>query len=172
MRKILKHLISIIIAIIIVLLIQAFVITGSVVKDNTMSPNLKENDRIFVNKIKPTFDLLDNNDIIMYRNGDDIQYSRIIGKPGQSIAFKGGKLIRDDRQVDEPFTQNSIENLSLRDIKNSESDIIPPNAYFVLNDQRTNKHDSRTLGYIKKEDIIGNVSMRYYPFKKFTVDFN
>ncbi|MDT3918375.1 S26 family signal peptidase, partial [Staphylococcus saprophyticus] len=39
MRKILKHLISIIIAIIIVLLIQAFVITGSVVKDNTMSPN-------------------------------------------------------------------------------------------------------------------------------------
>lgn len=117
MRKILKHLISIIIAIIIVLLIQAFVITGSVVKDNTMSPNLKENDRIFVNKIQSTFDLLDNNDIIMYRNGDDIQYSRIIGKPGQSIAFKGGKLIRDDRQVDEPYTQNSIENLSLRDIK-------------------------------------------------------
>lgn len=107
MRKILKHLISIIIAIIIVLLIQAFVITGSVVKDNTMSPNLKENDRIFVNKIKSTFDLLDNNDIIMYRNGDDIQYSRIIGKPGQSIAFKGGKLIRDDRQVDEPLPKTA-----------------------------------------------------------------
>lgn len=172
MRKIIKHLISIIIAIIIVLLIQAFVITGSVVKDDTMAPNLKENDRIFVNKIKSTFNLLDNNDIIMYRSGDDIQFSRIIGKPGQSIAYKGGKLIRDDREVDEPYTQDSIENLSLRDVKNSEGDIIPPNAYFVLNDQRENKHDSRTLGYIKREDIIGNVSMRYYPFEKFTVNFN
>lgn len=172
MRKILKHLISIIIAIIIVLLIQAFVITGSVVKDNTMSPNLKENDRIFVNKIKSTFDLLDNNDIIMYRKGDEIQFSRIIGKPGQSIAYKNGTLYRDDRAVDEPYASNSINDLSLRNIQQSEGDIIPPNAYFVLNDNRENKQDSRTTGFIQKEDIIGNVSLRYFPFEKFTVNFN
>ncbi|MDG0843225.1 signal peptidase I [Staphylococcus equorum] len=172
MRFILKHLISIIFAIIIVLLIQAFVITGAVIKDDWMAPNLKQDDRIIVNKIKTTFNLLDNNDIIMYREGDEIQFSRIIGKPGQSIAYKNETLYRDDRAVDEPYASNSINDLSLRNIKQSEGDIIPPNAYFVLNDNRENKQDSRMTGFIQKEDIIGNVSLRYFPFEKFTVNFN
>ncbi|KRG09017.1 signal peptidase I [Staphylococcus sp. NAM3COL9] len=172
MRFILKHLISIIFAIIIVLLIQAFVITGAVINDDKMAPNLKQNDRIIVNKIKTTFNLLDNNDIIMYREGDKIKFSRIIGKPGQSIAYKNATLYRDDRAVDEPYASNSINDLSLRNIKHSEGDIIPPNAYFVLNDHRENKQDSRTTGFIQKEDIIGNVSLRYFPFEKFAVNFN
>ncbi|MFQ3726571.1 signal peptidase I [Staphylococcus equorum] len=172
MRFILKHLISIIFAIIIVLLIQAFVITGAVIKNDWMAPNLKQDDRIIVNKIKTTFNILDNNDIIMYRKGDEIQFSRIIGKPGQSIAYKNGTLYRDDRAVDELYASNSINDLSLRNIQQSEGDIIPPNAYFVLNDNRENKQDSRTTGFIQKEDIIGNVSLRYFPFEKFTVNFN
>lgn len=164
--------ISIIFAIIIVLLIQAFVITGAVIKNDWMAPNLKQDDRIIVNKIKTTFNILDNNDIIMYRKGDEIQFSRIIGKPGQSIAYKNGTLYRDDRAVDELYASNSINDLSLRNIQQSEGDIIPPNAYFVLNDNRENKQDSRTTGFIQKEDIIGNVSLRYFPFEKFTVNFN
>lgn len=172
MRFILKHLISIIFAIIIVLLIQAFVITGAVIKNDWMAPNLKQDDRIIVNKIKTTFNILDNNDIIMYRKGDEIQFSRIIGKPGQSIAYKNGTLYRDDRAVDELYASNSINDLSLRNIQQSEGDIIPPNAYFVLNDNRENKQDSRTTGFIQKEDIIGNVSLRYFPFEKFTVNFD
>ncbi|MDK9842518.1 MAG: signal peptidase I [Staphylococcus equorum] len=172
MRFIVKHLISIIFAIIIVLLIQAFVITGAVIKNDWMAPNLKQDDRIIVNKIKTTFNILDNNDIIMYRKGDEIQFSRIIGKPGQSIAYKNGTLYRDDRAVDELYASNSINDLSLRNIQQSEGDIIPPNAYFVLNDNRENKQDSRTTGFIQKEDIIGNVSLRYFPFEKFTVNFD
>lgn len=142
------------------------------IKDDKMAPNLKQGDRVIVNKIKTTFNFLDNNDIIMYRNGKEIQFSRIIGKPGQSISFKNGSLYRDDRKVNEPYTKNSINNLSLRNIKDSESDIIPPNAYFVLNDNRENKNDSRTLGFVHQKDIIGNTSLRYYPFENFTVTFN
>ncbi|PTL05649.1 S26 family signal peptidase, partial [Staphylococcus gallinarum] len=46
MQRILKHLILIIIAIMIVILIQALLVTGIVVKDNRMSPNLNKGDRI------------------------------------------------------------------------------------------------------------------------------
>ncbi|MCG7339418.1 signal peptidase I [Staphylococcus sp. ACRSN] len=173
MQRILKHLILIIIAIMIVLLIQALLITGVVVKNNQMAPNLDKNDRVIVNKIKGTFNLLDNNDIIMYRNGKNIEISRIIGKPGQSINYKNGTLYRDDRKVNESYiNKNHIQSLSLRNIKKSEGDIVPPNAYFVLNDQRSNKKDSRTYGFIQNKDIIGNVSLRFYPFNKFAVDFN
>ena len=48
MRSILKHLISIIIAIIIVLLIQAFIITGTVIKNDAMEPSLKLGDRVII----------------------------------------------------------------------------------------------------------------------------
>lgn len=172
MRKIIKHLISIIFAIIIVLLIQAFVITGTVMHNSNMAPLLKSEDRLVVNKITTTFNLLKNNDIIMYHQNGRTYVARVIGKPGQSIVFKNGELLRDDRQVDEPYVKNNnIDNLALRQIKGSESDIVPTNKYFVLNDNRQNKQDSRNFGYINKKDIIGEVSLRYYPFKKFTLDF-
>lgn len=172
MKKIINHLISIIFAIIIVLLLQAFVITGTVMHNSNMTPILKSGDRLIVNKITTTFNLLKNNDVIMYHHNGHTYVARIIGEPGQSIVFKNGKLLRDDRQVDEPYVKsNSIDNLALRQIKGSESDIVPTNNYFVLNDHRQNKQDSRNFGYIHKKDIIGEVSLRYYPFKAFTVDF-
>jgi signal peptidase I len=162
MKKIINHLISIIFAIIIVLLLQAFVITGTVMHNSNMTPILKSGDRLIVNKITTTFNLLKNNDVIMYHHNGHTYVARIIGEPGQSIVFKNGKLLRDDRQVDEPYVKsNSIDNLALRQIKGSESDIVPTNNYFVLNDHRQNKQDSRNFGYIHKKDIIGEVSLRY-----------
>jgi len=169
--KIVKHLISIIFAIIIVILIQTFIITGADIQDKSMTPTLKQNDRVIVNKIKTTFNMLKLNDIIMYHKGDDVHIGRIIGKPGQSITFKNNQLYRDDRQVDERYTESSIDDLSLRNIKGSEGDVIPPDEYFVLNDNREIKNDSRTEGFVRQEDIIGDVSLRYYPLSNFTVNF-
>ena len=57
--------ISLIFAIIIVLFIQSFIIIGAVIPDQSMSPTLNKDDRVIVNKIKVTFDLLDHGDIII-----------------------------------------------------------------------------------------------------------
>ena len=39
------------------------------------------------------------------------------------------------------------------------------------NDNDDNKSDSRRYGLIDKQDIIGDVSLKYYPFKEFAYDF-
>ena len=40
------------------------------------------------------------------------------------------------------------------------------------NNDNNNKHsDSRTYGLIDKKDIIGDVSLKYYPFKEFNYQF-
>ena len=62
MRRAIKYLISLIFAIIIVLFIQSFIIIGAVIPDQSMSPTLNKDDRVIVNKIKVTFDLLDHGD--------------------------------------------------------------------------------------------------------------
>lgn len=56
-------------------------------------------------------------------------------------------------------------------LKKLDGDIIPPNNFVVLNDHDNNQHDSRQFGLIDKKDIIGNISLRYYPFSKWTIQF-
>ncbi|MFM2576596.1 signal peptidase I [Staphylococcus warneri] len=172
MKTVIKYLISLIFSIIIVLFIQTFVIRGAVVSEDNMSPTIIKGDRLIVNKIKVTFNLLDTGDIIMYKNDGHTHFGRIIGKPGQSIEIRNNKIYRDDREIKDKFAENrQLNNFSLRDMKYSDGDIISPKHYFVLNDNDHNQSDSRRYGLIDKQNIIGDISIKYYPFEAFTTDF-
>lgn len=173
MRKIINYLLSLVIAIIIVMLIQAFLIIGAVVPNNEMSPTLKQGDRILVSKIQNTFNSVHNGDVVMYKYKGKTYFGRVIGLPGQSVEFKNGQLYRDDRVVNEDYpVKAQIKNLALRNIKHSEGDIVAPKQYMILNDNRANQSDTRTFGTIHQKDIIGNVVLRYYPWSKFGISFN
>ncbi|MDK4212806.1 signal peptidase I [Staphylococcus warneri] len=172
MKTVIKYLISLIFAIIIVLFIQTFLIRGAIVTDDNMSPTLVKGDRLIVNKIKVTFNLLDTGDIIMYNIDGHTHFGRIIGEPGQSIEIRNNKIYHDDREVKDKFAKNrQLKNFSLRDMKYSDGDIISPKQYFVLNDNDHYQSDSRRYGLIDKKNIIGDISIKYYPFEAFTTDF-
>ncbi|MCQ9278935.1 signal peptidase I [Staphylococcus borealis] len=173
MRRIASWVVALLFACLFVIFIQMFIIKGAVVQTNDMSPTLNKGDRVIVNKIKITFNLLDDGDIIMYRQNDQLHFGRLVGKPGESIEIRNGELYRDDRQVDKFYAKNrDINNFAIRDLHNSDGDIIPPNSYFVLNDNGDKRSDSRRYGLIDKDDIVGDVSLKYYPFKEFTYQFN
>lgn len=173
MRRIASWIVALLFACLFVIFIQMFIIKGAVVQTNDMSPTLNKGDRVIVNKIKITFNLLDDGDIIMYRQNDQLHFGRLVGKPGESIEIRNGELYRDDRQVDKFYAKNrDINNFAIRDLHNSDGDIIPPNSYFVLNDNGDKRSDSRRYGLIDKDDIVGDVSLKYYPFKEFTYQFN
>ena len=82
-----KYLISLIFAIIIVLFIQTFIVVGAVIPNHDMSPTMKKDDRVIVNKIKVTFDLLKDG-MLSCIVDNKIHFSRIVGKPGESIEIK------------------------------------------------------------------------------------
>jgi signal peptidase I len=44
---------------------------------------------------------------------------------------------------------------------------VPENSIFIMGDNRNNSTDSRTIGFISKDDVMGHVIFRLYPFKKF-----
>ena len=172
MKQLIKYLISFTFAIIIVIFIQSFIIVGAVISNNSMTPTLQTGDRVIVNKIKVTFDLIQRGDIIMYRHNNKTYFSRIIGKPGESVSIKLQRINIDDRQVNEPYMKDRhIKDITLREIKNSDGDTIPPGAFFVFFDNNNKHSDLRTYGLIDKKDIIGDVSLKYYPFKEFNYQF-
>ena len=47
-----------------------------------------------------------------------------------------------------------------------EVDVIPEDSYFVVGDNRINSQDSRSYGFISKEDIVGKVEFRIWPIFK------
>ncbi|RIN15644.1 S26 family signal peptidase, partial [Staphylococcus warneri] len=77
-----------------------------------------------------------------------------------------------DRENQDEVAENSIVNIfSIRDIKYYDGGVISPKHYFVLNDNDHNQSDSRRYGLIDKQNIIGDISIKYYPFEAFTTDF-
>ena len=48
-------------------------------------------------------------------------------------------------------------------------DVIPDDMYLVLGDNRPDSVDSREIGLISKDDIIGKISFRIWPLNKLAV---
>ncbi|WP_145430583.1 signal peptidase I [Staphylococcus haemolyticus] len=173
MRRVTSWIVAFLFACLFVMFIQMFLVKGAVVQTDDMSPTLNKGDRVIINKIKVTFNILKDGDIIMYRHKNQLHFGRLVGKLGESIEVRNGKLYRDDRQVNKFYAKNrDINNFAIRDLHDSDGDIIPPNSYFILNDNGDKQSDSRTYGLIDKDDIVGDVSLKYYPFKEFTYQLN
>ncbi|CAD7360308.1 MULTISPECIES: signal peptidase I [Staphylococcus] len=152
-------------------LLILFVAIPYQVKTPAMQPTLHPNDRLIVNKIATRFNDIKHADIVVYKNKNQYHIGRVIGKPGQSVVYHNGQLQLDNTPVAEPYLRHHYQaSWSLRSLPHAESDIIPPNAYLILNDDRGQQNDSRKIGLINKSDIEGKVFMRYYPFDNITIN--
>lgn len=52
------------------------------------------------------------------------------------------------------------------------SNVIPQHKYLVLGDNREVSKDSRAFGLIDEKQIVGKVSLRFWPLTDFKFNFN
>ena len=159
MKKIVKENIIFIIMFFLIIFLQLFVIAQTTVSGESMNHTLQDKDRSII--LKTTS--IDRFDIIVFKTkeltGEDKQYvKRVIGLPGEKVSYQDSQLFINDQPVNESF-----------DIKNNEltdnfSYILRDDEFFVLGDNRGNSTDSRRIGAIKKDYIVGKVIYRIYPF--------
>lgn len=182
-RFILKFLQYLLVAICIVLFVLLFLVSPINVGDNSMSPLLKRNQTLLINK---TINWLNNTELgsilgYTYSVGDIISFQkpggffsikRIIAKEGDRVAIRDGFIfINNVRHKEEyllPSTFTDGGNL-LED--GGESLIIPENEYFVLGDKRDESLDSRytEIGLIKEEWLLGKIFMVIWPMSDFKI---
>jgi signal peptidase I len=127
----------------------------------SMQPTLIANTRFM---ITTNTNNLKHGDIIIYNAPKEKMYvKRIIGFGGDIIEIKNNNVYLNGNQLNEPYL-NEKNNMDFAQYK------IPEGAYFVLGDNRAQSHDSRAMGPITKDDIIGKAIFVIYEKGKFVFD--
>ncbi len=159
-KEFIKDFIKIAILVVIIFCVYMFVISMQQVVGSSMNNTLNNGDMVLLFKAKYKFSDVKRFDVVSF-NYEDTKYliKRVIGLPGEHIEYKDNKLYINGNYVEEE-RDFETDDFKLEDLG---YDVIPDDMYFVLGDNRENSLDSREIGLIKKEDIIGKVIVRLWP---------
>lgn len=164
MKKIIKELYPYVIIIVVVVLIRSFIITPVIVSGNSMKPNLNNGELLLVRKIGYNEKSIERFDVVVIKEDDDEIIKRIIGMPGEHISYKNNKLYVNDELVSEDYTHLTTDDFNLEEICSCST--IPEDKYLVLGDNRPISKDSRMIGLIDINDIVGEAVFRLWPISK------
>ena len=110
-------------------------------------------------------------DYIEYKEVDGFTYLYVNGVKVEETFFNGDihNTYLESLTSERPFSWKHVCNISEEKcIDNGNGQlVIPEGYYFVLGDNRTNSVDSRKMGLIREEDIIGVIKYRMPSFLKF-----
>ena len=158
------NILSYIFVIIVAVLIKEFVFSPIKVQGTSMEPNLQDGDIMILNEIGYHLNGLERFDIVVVRTDEGKIIKRVVGFPGDTIKYQDNKLYINGNLIEEEFSHDVTHNFDLNEIGH---DKIPDGYYFVIGDNRGNSLDSRKIGLIKKQQIMGKTDFVVYPFAKF-----
>jgi signal peptidase I len=167
---------SIVIAFILAFLISTFIIQPTKVEGHSMDPTLHDQQRIYVWKVQHTLsiapeygnivivdsrvdrtrswkdDFLDN-PILQWIRGTQKQeiffVKRVIGKPGDHLEIKNHTVFRNGKALVEPYINETMIDSP------DQQWTVPAAHYFVMGDNRNHSKDSREIGFVPSDHIVG-----------------
>ena len=153
-----------IIIVVVIVLLKIYVISPIRVNGTSMDPTLENGDIMILNKIGYRITKIKRFDIVVIKYKDELLIKRVIGLPGEKIKYVNNTLYVNGKKLDEEFDKTYTYNFSLKEIG---STTVPDDSYFVLGDNREVSKDSRSIGFIDREDIVGKSSLTLFPFNRF-----
>jgi len=168
---------AILIAVLIAFIVRMFLFAPIVVDGPSMQPNLHDRDQIIVNKLSYRLHDPERFDIVVFHASSKKDFiKRVIGLPGEHVEVKNDTLYINGEAVQEPFLKESkaemknsaaplTSDFTLEELP-GEYDVIPDDHVLVLGDNRKNSTDSRMLGVIPTDSIVGKASVIYWPFDR------
>ncbi len=179
-------------AIILALIIRAFVIQAFKIPSGSMEPTLLIGDHILVNKFIYGTHIPFTNDVVMpvrapkrddvivfeYPKDESIDFiKRVIGLPGDKLQVINKQVYINGKALDEPYAYHGDPeiipgNESPRD--NFGPIVVPKGEYFMMGDNRDFSNDSRFWGFVKKDLILGQAEIIYFSWnpKTLKIKFN
>lgn len=161
----------VIISLVIIVPIRYFLIKPFYVKGASMEPTFYDHEYLVIDEISYRFKDPARGDIVVFRYSEDTSQffiKRVIGLPNEKIEIKDGQVIiyNDDNPKGEIIDESAYLE---HDVLTSGDVVIQLqiNEYFMLGDNRPYSLDSRKIGTVEREDIVGRTWIRAWPFYKF-----
>jgi signal peptidase I len=149
--------------------IRPFVVEPMYVPSESMLPTLQVGDRVLTNKL--AYDFLsspERGDLVVFKDigkeKDEDTVKRVIGLPGDEISVEDGTLLVNGSPPYEPYL-NTEEGATQETpaLETFGPVFVPKDHVFVMGDNRANSYDSRFFGPVPNENIVGKVSLRFWP---------
>jgi signal peptidase I len=180
---------TIILAILIVAPIKIFVMQPFFVQGMSMEPNFHDGEYLIVRElgykttavaagnknfftVKPFKDIKRGEVIVFHNPNNPSQFfiKRTIGLPGEKVVIKDGKVRIYNKQHPKGFILNENKYLPANfKTGHARSFSLGSEEYVVLGDNINNSSDSRYWGVLKKDLIVGRVSLRAWPLGNFKI---
>ena len=149
-----------------------FILSNDRVSGPSMQPTFENNDRLIaVRNFTPK-----RNDVVVLlapkaANDTPGAYyiKRIIGLPGDKLVSKNDKMYVNGKLLPEPYLENHFKkasNAQGQPYTNNFTYKVPKGYYWVMGDHRDISKDSHIFGPVKRQNLIGKVKFRYWPFNK------
>ena len=130
-------------------------------------------------------------EILVFKSvdGDYDVVKRVVGLPGDTLSMAGGRLVRNGREVSEPFAVHvdraRQESIRIRremrawqlpyyvgadpamyqpDVQHWGPIVVPAGHYFMMGDNRDDSRDSRYWGFLPRENVLGTPLMVYFSY--------
>lgn len=158
------------IAVILALLIRTFVFAPTIVDGESMMSTLKNHERLIVNKFIYRFSQPKRGDIIIFHAVEKKDFiKRVIGVAGDRIEMKNDTLYINGKVVEEPYLKENKERWhEVNPAPFTEDfvvDSVPEGTVYVLGDNRRNSTDSRIIGPVPLDQIVGRADLSFWPIQ-------
>ncbi len=148
------------------LFVRGFVLAHFVVEGSSMYSTLTTGDRVFVNKLSYRFGEPSRGEVVVLHEirgtAERDLIKRVIALPGEEIEVRSCEVRIDGRLLVEPYLDPTVVTPG-----NCGGDFgpleIPAETVFVMGDNRAGSQDSRALGPIPVDDIVGRAFVVFWP---------
>lgn len=165
--------VAILVAVVLALLIRNFVFTLVKVQGESMEPTLQNSDRLYVNRVMYK---AEKGDVVIFVPKSDPKrpyVKRVIATEGDTVYIepKTGDVYVNGVCLEEPYIMEKSTRMGQYIYRLAESGkysmdepiVIQPGHIFAMGDNRNNSKDSRDIGQVSEEEIIGGAVFRFWP---------
>lgn len=160
------------VALLVAFVVRGFVLAHFVVEGQSMATTLETGDRVFVNKLSYRLHDPNRGDVVVLHQitgtSERDLIKRVVGLPGETIEMTGC-VVRITEQgsdapqiLDEPYLDEAdrAPGTCGPDVT---SQVVPDDHVFVMGDNRGGSQDSRALGPISEDDLVGRAFIVFWP---------
>ncbi|MNZ51466.1 Signal peptidase I T [compost metagenome] len=180
-KEIVEWIKALVIAVVLVFLIRQFLFSPFIVDGPSMQPNFETGERLIVNKILYTIREPKFGEVVVFDVPEQGRkfIKRVIGLPGDTIRLEGDNLYINDQKIEETYIKEAIEAAhAAGGIYNGEGSqynfpngsvpemTVPEGMIFALGDNRSNSSDSREIGFVKDDELVGRADIIFWPLNK------